>query len=303
MSDAYWRYADSRHTTFSIAGKRSRSDYEVPGVNNLPSYFPHDDDRGGPRVIRDTESLDASYERYLRSAQVSSYGAGQSTRTIGGRVPSHSIEDSHVTSFGGVDRGTNAKEKIMGLSSGRDDHSLPPDATSTLFVEGLPSNCSRREVAHIFRPFVGYKEVRLVSKESRQPGGDPLVLCFVDFVSPAHAATAMDALQGAWGGGSGVGLAQMKMALEFGRTWLVVERKTMNLNFAGYKFDELDRNSVNLRFQFARYPGARIHPYWGGYDFVRQVTNLAVAFVRIELNIAVFVSVGRSLEIQIVHFD
>lgn len=29
-----------------------------------------------------------------------------------------------------------------------------------------------------------------------QPGGDPLVLCFVDFLSPAHAATAMDALQG-----------------------------------------------------------------------------------------------------------
>lgn len=29
-----------------------------------------------------------------------------------------------------------------------------------------------------------------------QAGGDPLVLCFVDFVSPAHAATAMDALQG-----------------------------------------------------------------------------------------------------------
>ena len=31
---------------------------------------------------------------------------------------------------------------------------------------------------------------------SVQPGGEPLVLCFVDFVSPAHAATAMDALQG-----------------------------------------------------------------------------------------------------------
>lgn len=29
-----------------------------------------------------------------------------------------------------------------------------------------------------------------------QPGGEPLVLCFVDFMSPAHAATAMDALQG-----------------------------------------------------------------------------------------------------------
>lgn len=29
-----------------------------------------------------------------------------------------------------------------------------------------------------------------------QPGGDPLLLCFVDFLSPAHAATAMDALHG-----------------------------------------------------------------------------------------------------------
>ncbi|CAJ1974427.1 unnamed protein product [Sphenostylis stenocarpa] len=219
MSDGYWRYAESRHAPPSVAGKRSRSDYDVSGVHDLPSYFPHDDDRGGLRVIRDTESLDASYEHYLRSA-ISSYGSGQSTRPIGGRVPNRSIDDSHVANIGGLDRGTNEKDKILGFSSGRADHSLPPDATSTLFVEGLPSNCTRREVAHIFRPFVGYKEVRLVSKESRQPGGDPLVLCFVDFLSPGHAATAMEALQ-------------------------------------GYKFDELDRNSVNLRFQFARrYPGA-----------------------------------------------
>ncbi|KAH1245592.1 RNA-binding protein 1 [Glycine max] len=251
MSDAYWRYAaESRQAPSSIAGKRSRSDYDVSGVHDLPSYFPHDDDRGGLRVIRDTESLDASYERYLRSAQVSSYGSGQSTRTIGGRIPNRAIDDSHVANIGGVDRGTNAKDKMPGLSSGRADHSLPPDATSTLFVEGLPSNCTRREVAHIFRPFVGYKEVRLVSKESRQPGGDPLVLCFVDFMSPAHAATAMEALQ-------------------------------------GYKFDELDRNSVNLRFQFARYPGARIHSRWGGYDFERQVTSVAV--IRTKSNIVVFV--------------
>ncbi|KAH1255641.1 RNA-binding protein 1 [Glycine max] len=199
MSDAYWRYAaESRQAPSSIAGKRSRSDYDVSGVHDLPGYFPHDDDRGGLRVIRDTESLDASYERYLRSAQVSSYGSGQSTRTISGRIPNRAIDDSHVANIGGIDRGTNAKDKMLGLSSGRTDHSLPPDATSTLFVEGLPPNCTRREVAHIFRPFVGYKEVRLVSKESRQvsPGGDPLVLCFVDFLSPAHAATAMEALQG-----------------------------------------------------------------------------------------------------------
>ncbi|XP_027903951.1 nuclear speckle RNA-binding protein A-like isoform X2 [Vigna unguiculata] len=196
MSDGYWRYAaESRHAPSSITGKRSRSDFDVSGVHDLPNYFPHDDDRGGLRVIRDAESLDASYENYLRSA-ISSYGSGQSTRTIGGRVPNRTVDDSHVANIGGVDRGTNAKDKILGFSSGRADRSLPPDATSTLFVEGLPSNCTRREVAHIFRPFVGYKEVRLVSKESRQPGGDPLVLCFVDFLSPGHAATAMEALQG-----------------------------------------------------------------------------------------------------------
>lgn len=81
--------------------------------------------------------------------QVSSYGVGQSTRTVGGRVPSYSFDDSHIASSGGVDRRTNAKDEILGLSGGRSDHSLPPDATNTLFVEGLPSNCTRREVARI----------------------------------------------------------------------------------------------------------------------------------------------------------
>lgn len=34
-------------------------------------------------------------------------------------------------------------------------------------------------------------------------------------------------------------------------------RKLVELDFAGYKFDEHDRDSVCLRLQFARYPGAR----------------------------------------------
>ncbi|GJX43372.1 RNA-binding protein 1-like protein [Tanacetum coccineum] len=113
-----------------------------------------------------------------------------------------------------------AKARDTGLAGGRPGIALPRDASNTLFVEGLPSNCSRREVAHIFRPFVGYKEVRLVTKESRHSSGDPLVLCFVDFESPAEAATAKDALH-------------------------------------GYKFDEHDRDSGILRMQFARNPGVR----------------------------------------------
>ncbi|KAH9780233.1 hypothetical protein KPL71_008005 [Citrus sinensis] len=144
----------------------------------------------------------------------------RSARHMSGGMPSRPVDDPRIVGIGGMDPGPSAKDRALGLGGGRSEVPLPPDASSTLFVEGLPSDCSRREVAHIFRPFVGYKEVRLVSKESRHPGGDPLILCFVDFVSPAHAATAMDALQ-------------------------------------GYRFDEHDRDSVKLRLQFARYPGAR----------------------------------------------
>ena len=148
--------------------------------------------------------------------QLSSYGGGEFGRPMSGGITGHPVDDPRVA---GVDPRGSGKDRTLGFG-GRPEISLPRDASSTLFVEGLPANCTRREVSHIFRPFVGYKEVRLVSKESRHNGGDALVLCFVDFVSPAHAATAMDALQ-------------------------------------GYKFDEHDRESVNLRLQFARYPGAR----------------------------------------------
>ncbi|KAJ7965304.1 RNA-binding protein [Quillaja saponaria] len=224
MSDAYWRYGDARQmpssAMSSLIGKRLRAEYDLSGGHDLPNYFPHDEDRGPLRVIRDTESIGASYDRYLRTAQVSSYSGGPSARPIGGGISGHSVDDPRLVDVVGVEPRTTAKDKTMEFSSGSAEWPLPSGATNTLYVEGLPSNCKRREVAHIFRPFVGYKEVRLVIKESKHPGGDPLVLCFVDFVSPAHAATAMDALQ-------------------------------------GYKFDEDNRDSVNLRLQFARYPGAR----------------------------------------------
>merc|ERR1712087_977867 len=36
---------------------------------------------------------------------------------------------------------------------------LPPNASSTLYVEGLPLDAAEREVAHIFRPFPGYQSL------------------------------------------------------------------------------------------------------------------------------------------------
>ncbi|RWV86843.1 hypothetical protein GW17_00051220 [Ensete ventricosum] len=35
------------------------------------------------------------------------------------------------------------------------------------------------------------------------------------------------------------------------------EKSTSRLDFAGYRFDENDRKSANLRLQFARFPGPR----------------------------------------------
>ncbi|XP_039822714.1 mediator of RNA polymerase II transcription subunit 15-like isoform X2 [Panicum virgatum] len=68
--------------------------------------------------------------------------------------------------------------------------SLPKDATSTVYVDGLPNNCTRREVAHIFRQYMGFREVRLVNK-----GSSRHAICFVDFATPTHAFLAMRTLQ------------------------------------------------------------------------------------------------------------
>lgn len=49
---------------------------------------------------------------------------------------------------GGITGNPIANQRIM--AGGRPElPSLPPDASSTLFVEGLPSNCTRREVSRI----------------------------------------------------------------------------------------------------------------------------------------------------------
>lgn len=72
---------------------------------------------------------------------------------------------------------------------------LAPNASSTLYVEGLPPDASEREVAHIFRPYAGFQSIRLVPKESRVPGRF-YNLCFVEFDSKMQATVAMTALQG-----------------------------------------------------------------------------------------------------------
>ncbi|GMH11826.1 hypothetical protein Nepgr_013667 [Nepenthes gracilis] len=93
----------------------------------------------------------------------------------------------------------------------------PVDKSNILFVDGLPSDCTRREVGHIFRPFIGFKDIKVVHKEPRLSGDKAMVLCFVEFNDSTCAQAAMEALQ-------------------------------------GYKFDDKKPDSPSLRIHFAHFP-------------------------------------------------
>ncbi|XP_021830162.1 RNA-binding protein 2-like isoform X1 [Prunus avium] len=227
--------------------KRPRSDYDLaaPGLysgHEMHSYLARDDDFGDPRALKNTKSIGSEYDHYLQNVQMSSHTSGEAStfggtglgRAVGGGMVGLPMAEHSVMGHPGPiasDLITNGRN--MNFSNqlpvdamarpGRETAHLPPDASNTLYVEGLPPDSTKREVAHIFRPFVGYKEVRLVSKESKHRGGDPLILCFVDFESPAYAATALSALQ-------------------------------------GYEMDEHSPDSNYLRLQFSRFPGPRSGP-------------------------------------------
>lgn len=165
------------------------------------------------------------------SGEASAFAGDRLRRAVPAGVARLPVSDPSVTGRPGATgpelvpnlRSSSIDDQLPFDATARPGHEtlpLPPDASSTLYVEGLPADSSKREVAHIFRPFVGYKEVRLVIKESKLRGGDPLILCFVDFENPACAATALSALQ-------------------------------------GYRMDEDDPDSKFLRLQFSRNPGPR----------------------------------------------
>ncbi|CAO2164968.1 unnamed protein product [Urochloa humidicola] len=211
--------------------KRARPDFgDVSGGQDMTGYYPRETDRAGYHSLRENEAIGASYDRYLRNG-MASVGASDTSRAAGmGAGMAAGMGAGMAAGMGAGMAGYGVDERrmmgVVGMDSrgmgygGRPEPPLPPDASSTLYIEGLPANCTRREVSHIFRPFVGFREVRLVNKESRHPGGDPHVLCFVDFDNPAQATIALEALQ-------------------------------------GYKFDEHDRDSAHLRLQFSRFPGPR----------------------------------------------
>ncbi|GJN29876.1 hypothetical protein PR202_gb18138 [Eleusine coracana subsp. coracana] len=198
MADAYWRYAaDPRQQPPPPAGphpgavggappaashmvgaaggqqpmKRPRPTEfsDVPGAPDMTGYYPHDEERAGQLTL------------FIELQQIQSYGAGPTGEpirpTVGGNA-GYPVDDRPMMAARGMD------SRNIGYRGAMPEPPLPPDASNTLFIED------------IFRPFVGFREVRLVNKEPKHPGGDPICLCFVDFADAAQAAIALEALQG-----------------------------------------------------------------------------------------------------------
>ncbi|KAK8967208.1 hypothetical protein KSP40_PGU013079 [Platanthera guangdongensis] len=195
MADAYWRYADPRQQVAvpQAAAAATPTPFKRPrpefgGAPELVGYYPRDEDN-----TKHAGAIYASYDPYSQNGMP--YAAADPARTISGGRP---VDDPRIQVHPSMD------SRVMGYGGGRMDAPLPPDASNTLFVEGLP----------------GFREVRLVNKDSKHPGGDTFVLCFVDFIAPSQAAVALDALQ-------------------------------------GYSLDEHDPEAGRLKLQFARFPGPR----------------------------------------------
>jgi hypothetical protein len=71
---------------------------------------------------------------------------------------------------------------------------VPENASSCLYVDGIPADATEREVAHIFRPYPGYLAARLIQKTSKSDR--KFFFCFVDFENKTQATICMHTLQG-----------------------------------------------------------------------------------------------------------
>lgn len=219
MADPYYRYAS--------AAERDVTD---PRASGFPGYLPSDGSLLASRSLWDGGNLRAPTEfgkNDILPLRSGDYGlddfsrmAGHAPQGIGSLPVGNSVraftplEDPALVRRDGV-LGVKAAIADYERSELRKSEGLPADESNILFVDGLPNDCTRREVAHLFRPFIGFKEIRVVHKEARRSGDKAYVLCFVEFTDSKCALTAMEALQ-------------------------------------GYKFD--DKKPDVLRIQFAKFP-------------------------------------------------
>ncbi|XP_057776209.1 RNA-binding protein 2-like isoform X2 [Salvia miltiorrhiza] len=223
MGDPYWRYPGA-------GGRPSSSEIGHVPQATFPGYLSSEPQATFPGYLSSETSTLANYNAYssvdprtassdflhkdIISSRSGAYGiddipsvraepditglvAGASYRGY----PS-SYEDPNVSvRQRDVASGINAVNPDVGYDkpssiTRTDGNTVPAAESNILFIDGLPTDCTRREIGHLFRPFIGFREIRLVHKEPRRRGDKAMVLCFVEFTDAKCAVTAMEALQG-----------------------------------------------------------------------------------------------------------
>ncbi|PKA61147.1 U2 small nuclear ribonucleoprotein B'' [Apostasia shenzhenica] len=201
---------------------------------SIPGYLPPESSGVAPHHLWNSDNPQATSLEYLRNDQLQprtgAYASGDMTGVGSLAAPGYV-----GLSAGAVARGYTPFEDppllrndiALGIKPAVADierfvprskaEEILVDESNILFVDGLPSDCTRREVAHLFRPFIGFKEIRVIHKEPRRVGDKNRVLCFVEFDDAKCALTALQALQ-------------------------------------GYKFDDKKPDAPVLRIQFAKFP-------------------------------------------------
>jgi hypothetical protein len=154
MADGYWNQQRQQHHPPGGPMKRPRSDFEAPSstmtIGHGGGYYPRDEDLDVP----DTRTIGSAYDRYLQSVQSGEGGSVSMGRSGGGGGGGGNVQtiDDFMLRRGGVlplDHGPNGHTIGFDPPEPVGRRNLPSDASNTLYVEGLPSNCSRREVARI----------------------------------------------------------------------------------------------------------------------------------------------------------
>ncbi|EYU29339.1 hypothetical protein ABFS82_05G137700 [Erythranthe guttata] len=231
MGDPYWRYgAAASAAPPSSSDRGSIPQASFPGylsteASTLTNYNPYS-----------SIDLRAPPLDFLQKDIVPSRGGAyrvddiHSEPGVSGLIGGSSFRD-YPSSFDDPNLLVRQRDVVSGTSSGVPDVSYgrpnsmlrtdgPPVSageSNVLFVDGLPTDSTRREIGHLFRPFIGFRELRVVHKEPRRRGDKAMVLCFVEFTDAKCAVTAMEALQ-------------------------------------GYKFDDRKPESPLLRIHFAHFP-------------------------------------------------
>uniref|UniRef100_A0A1D1YZD7 RNA-binding protein with multiple splicing 2 n=1 Tax=Anthurium amnicola TaxID=1678845 RepID=A0A1D1YZD7_9ARAE len=196
MADPYWRYAADRGAQTAFPGYLSSENSALASR----SLFGNSDPHGAASDYLHKDILPSRSGIYDLGDITAT--TNHATPILGGLTPGASVrrftplEDPDLVrrdAASGVKPGITEREYSNSLRKSE----APLEAESSmLFVDGLPNDCSRREAAHLFRPFIGFKEIKVIHKEPRRSGDKARVLCFVEFNDAKCARTALEALQG-----------------------------------------------------------------------------------------------------------